>query len=44
MRPLVVAHRCGSGVAPENTLTALRTAVQEGADFFDDVPLPARSV
>ena len=42
MRPLVVAHRCGSGVAPENTLTALRTAVREGADAVEVDVLPSR--
>jgi len=41
-RPLVVAHRCGSGVAPENTLAALRTAVQEGADAVEVDVLPSR--
>jgi glycerophosphoryl diester phosphodiesterase len=42
VRPLVVAHRCGSGVAPENTLTALRTAVREGADAVEVDVLPSR--
>ena len=42
MRPLVVAHRCGSGVAPENTHTALRTAVREGADAVEVDVLPSR--
>src|SRR5439155_1194999 len=41
-RPLVVAHRCGSGVAPENTLAALRTAVREGADAVEVDVLPSR--
>ncbi len=34
--PLLVAHRGGSGIAPENTLTAFRSAVQEwGADMLE---------
>ena len=41
-RPLVVAHRCGSGVAPENTLAALRTALREGADAVEVDVLPSR--
>ena len=41
-RPLVVAHRCGSAVAPENTLVALRTAVGEGADAVEVDVLPSR--
>ncbi len=42
MRPLVVAHRCGSAVAPENTLAALRMAVREGADAVEVDVLPSR--
>ena len=42
MRPLVVAHRCGSAVAPENTLAALRTAVLQGADAVEVDVLPSR--
>jgi len=41
-QPLVVAHRCGSAVAPENTLVALRTAVREGADAVEVDVLPSR--
>jgi glycerophosphoryl diester phosphodiesterase len=41
-RPLVVAHRCGSAVAPENTLAALRTAVLQGADAVEVDVLPSR--
>jgi glycerophosphoryl diester phosphodiesterase len=41
-RPLVVAHRCGSAVAPENTLAALRTAVREGADAVEVDVLASR--
>jgi glycerophosphoryl diester phosphodiesterase len=41
-RPLVVAHRCGSAVAPENTLAALRTAVRDGADAVEVDVLPSR--
>jgi glycerophosphoryl diester phosphodiesterase len=41
-RPLVVAHRCGSAAAPENTLAALRTAVREGADAVEVDVLPSR--
>jgi glycerophosphoryl diester phosphodiesterase len=41
-RPLVVAHRCGSAVAPENTLVALRTAVREGADAVEVDVLQSR--
>ena len=41
-RPLVVAHRCGSGVAPENTLAALRIALRDGADAVEVDVLPSR--
>ncbi len=41
-RPLVVAHRCGSAVAPENTLAALRTAALQGADAVEVDVLPSR--
>jgi glycerophosphoryl diester phosphodiesterase len=41
-RPLVVAHRCGSGVAPENTLVALRTALRGGADAVEVDVVPSR--
>jgi glycerophosphoryl diester phosphodiesterase len=41
-QPLVVAHRCGSAVAPENTLAALRTAVRQGADAVEVDVLPSR--
>lgn len=34
-RPLVVAHRGSSGVAPENTMAAFRKAVDEGADMIE---------
>ena len=40
--PLVVAHRCGSEVAPENTLAALRVAVDDGADAVEVDVLPSR--
>ncbi len=41
-RPLVVAHRGASGVAPENTLAAFSRAVADGADAFElDVRLTA---
>lgn len=40
MRPLVIAHRGASGVAPENTLAAFRRAVEIGADMVElDVQL-----
>jgi glycerophosphoryl diester phosphodiesterase len=42
VRPLVVAHRCGSGVAPENTLVALSTALGDGADAVEVDVLPSR--
>ena len=32
---LVVAHRGASGVAPENTVAAIRAAAREGADFAE---------
>ncbi len=38
----MVAHRCGSAVAPENTLAALRMAVREGADAVEVDVLPSR--
>lgn len=39
-RPLVIAHRGGAGLAPENTLTAFRQAVKLGADAIElDVQL-----
>ena len=41
-RPLVVAHRCGGGGAPENTLAALRIAMREGADAVEVDVLPSR--
>src|SRR4249920_349265 len=34
-RPLVFAHRGGSGLAPENTITAFETAVGLGADGLE---------
>jgi glycerophosphoryl diester phosphodiesterase len=34
-RPLVFAHRGGSGLAPENTITAFDTAVALGADGLE---------
>jgi len=37
----VVAHRCGSAVAPENTLAALRAAVHDGADAVEVDVLPS---
>jgi glycerophosphoryl diester phosphodiesterase len=33
--PLVIAHRGASGVAPENTLPAMRAAVRAGADLVE---------
>lgn len=39
-RPLVIAHRGASGLAPENTLTAFRRAIEVGADGMEvDVQL-----
>ncbi len=40
--PLVVAHRGGSAVAPENTLAAIRRAVADGADAVEVDVLPSR--
>jgi len=41
-RPLIIAHRGASGLAPENTLAAFRLAVAMGADGFElDVQLSA---
>lgn len=34
-RPIVVAHRGSSGSAPENTLTAIHRAVEQGADMVE---------
>ncbi len=34
-RLLVIAHRGGSGLAPENTITAFRNAVEVGADVLE---------
>ena len=33
--PLVVAHRGGAGLAPENTLAAFRMALEVGADAIE---------
>jgi len=41
-RPLVIAHRGASGLAPENTMMAFRLAIALGADGFElDVQLSA---
>lgn len=38
--PLVIGHRGAAGVAPENTLEAIKTGSQSGADFIEiDVQL-----
>lgn len=34
-RPMVVAHRGSSGTAPENTMAAIRLAVEAGAKFVE---------
>ncbi len=34
-RPMVVAHRGSSGLAPENTIAALRKGVEAGADMVE---------
>ena len=40
MRPLIIAHRGASHLAPENTLTSFRLAKTLGADGFEcDVQL-----
>lgn len=41
-RPLVVAHRCGSAVAPENTRAAIGRALRGGADAVEVDVLPSR--
>jgi glycerophosphoryl diester phosphodiesterase len=41
-RPLVVAHRGGSAVAPENTRAAITRALREGADAIEVDVLPTR--
>ena len=44
-RPLVIAHRGASGLAPENTLAAFRLATRLGADGVElDVHLSAEGV
>lgn len=41
-KPLVIAHRGASGLAPENTMAAFRLAIALGADGFElDVQLSA---
>ncbi|MBE3554432.1 MAG: glycerophosphodiester phosphodiesterase [Thermicanus sp.] len=35
MRPLIFAHRGASGDAPENTMTAFRLALEQGADGIE---------
>jgi glycerophosphoryl diester phosphodiesterase len=35
IRPLIVAHRGASAIAPENTLAAFRRAFQQGADMIE---------
>ncbi len=41
-RPLIIAHRGASGVAPENTLAAARAALDAGADMWEvDVTVTA---
>jgi glycerophosphoryl diester phosphodiesterase len=42
VRPLIVAHRGGAGLAPENTLAAIRNAVHLGADAIEVDVLPSR--
>jgi glycerophosphoryl diester phosphodiesterase len=34
-RPLVIGHRGAHALAPENTLTSLRAAVEAGADVVE---------
>jgi len=41
-RPLVVAHRGGSAVAPENSRAAIARALREGADAVEVDVLPSR--
>ncbi len=44
-RPLIIAHRGASSIAPENTMEAYRLAVEEGADSIElDVQLSADGV
>lgn len=38
----VIAHRGSSGVAPENTAAAVRTAIDQGADFVEIDVQPTR--
>lgn len=33
--PIIVAHRGSSGVCPENTLAAIKQAIQDGADWIE---------
>ncbi|WFR72968.1 glycerophosphodiester phosphodiesterase family protein [Prescottella defluvii] len=34
-RPLIIAHRGNSSVAPENTMLSFRSAVLAGADMIE---------
>ena len=40
MRPLIIAHRGASHLAPENTLTAFRLAKTLGAVSYTHLTLP----
>ena len=43
MRPLIIAHRGASNLAPENTLASFRLAKELGADGIEcDVQLTKR--
>jgi glycerophosphoryl diester phosphodiesterase len=42
MNPLIVAHRGGAALAPENTIVAVRNAVRLGVDTIEIDVLPSR--
>lgn len=44
-KPIVIAHRGASGLAPEHTIFAYRLAIEQGADFIEpDLVLTADNV
>eukprot|EP01023_Acetabularia_acetabulum_P037444 TRINITY_DN3551_c0_g1_i2.p2 TRINITY_DN3551_c0_g1~~TRINITY_DN3551_c0_g1_i2.p2 ORF type:complete len:303 (-),score=54.24 TRINITY_DN3551_c0_g1_i2:1004-1912(-) len=41
-KPVIIAHRCGCGEAPENTVTACRQALKNGASIIQVEVMPAK--